>query len=85
MILVDSNDNWECNKRKEGLGLVVERRPVYHNETIVNERIEVTLDYALSDFKNRELMYKKMLSDVELLRKRLIETQKVIGKEEKNE
>ncbi len=61
-------------------GLIVKRKPIYHNETMVDETIDVLLHYNLSDFKNRKSMYKKILEDVEILRNRLIETQK---KEEK--
>lgn len=64
-------------------GLVVERRPIYCNEKMVDETIDVTLHYTLSDFKNRKSMYNKILGDVEILRSRLIETQKRTG-ERKN-
>lgn len=63
-------------KWKEEKGLVVERRPVYYNETMVDEKIDVSLHYSLADFKNRKSMYKKMLEDVEILRNKLVETQK---------
>ena len=69
--------DFEWNEREKGL--VVTRKPIYHNEKIVDEQIEVTLDYTLSDFKNRKLMYQKILSDVEILRTRLIEAQKLTG------
>lgn len=61
---------------KKEKGLIVERRPVYYNEKMVDENIDVSLHYSLSDFKNRKSMYKKMLEDVEILKNRLIETQK---------
>jgi len=62
--------------KKEEKGLVVERRPVYYNEKMVDENIDVSLHYSLSDFKNRKSMYKKMLEDVEILKNILIGTQK---------
>lgn len=61
---------------KEKKGLVVERRPVYFNEKIVDETISVSLDYRLSNFKSRKSMYSKILEDVEMLKNSLIKTQK---------
>lgn len=66
--------DFEWNEKEKGL--VVERRPVYYNEKMVDENIDVSLHYSLSDFKNRKSMYKKMVEDVEILKNRLIETQK---------
>lgn len=66
--------DFKWNEKEKGL--VVERRPVYYNEKMVDENIDVSLHYSLSDFKNRKSMYKKMLEDVEILKNRLIETQK---------
>ena len=60
----------------EEKGLVIERKPVYYNETLVDETINVSLNYSLSDYKNKELMYKKILEDVEILRNRFVEIQK---------
>lgn len=73
--------DFKWNEKEKGL--IVVRKPIYHNEKIVDEQIEVTLDYTLSDFKNRKLMYEKMLSDVEILRCRLIEAQEEIEKGKK--
>ena len=70
--------DFEWNEKEKGL--VVERRPVYYNEKIVDEKIDVSLHYSLSDFKNRKSMYKKMLEDVEILKNRLIKIQKQKGK-----
>lgn len=58
-------------------GLIVENRPIYYNGRLVNENIDVSLHYCLSDFKDRKSMYKKILEDVEILKNRLIETQKI--------
>lgn len=69
--------DFKWNEKEKGL--VVERRPIYYNEKMVDEKIDVTLHYTLSDFKNRKSMYNKILGDVEILRNRLIETQKKTG------
>ncbi len=61
---------------KKEKGLVVERRPIYYNERMVDEELDVSLHYRLSDFKNMETMYNKILADVEILKNRLIEAQK---------
>lgn len=66
--------DFQWNKKEKGL--VVERRPIYYNERMVDEELDVSLHYRLSDFKNRETMYNKILADVETLKNRLIEAQK---------
>lgn len=65
--------DFEWNKKEKGL--VVKRKPIYYNEHMVDETIDVSLHYEVSDFKNRKAMFKKMLEDVEELKKRLIESQ----------
>ena len=59
-------------------GLVVERIPIYWNEKVVDETINVSLHYRLSNFKDREYMYDKMLNDIEEVRRNLIIAQENI-------
>lgn len=66
--------DFKWNEEKKGL--VVERRPIYFNEKIVDETISVSLDYRSSNFKSRKAMYSKILEDVETLKNGLIKIQK---------
>ena len=66
--------DFEWDKKEKGL--VLERRPIYYNERMVDEELDVSLHYRLSDFKNMETMYNKILADMKILRNRLIESQK---------
>lgn len=45
-------------------GLIVERTPIYYNERMIDEKINVTLNYQKSDFKNRKEMYNKISTDL---------------------
>ena len=63
---------------KEEKGLIVSRTPIYYNESKVDEKIDVLLNYRLSDFKNRKSMYEKILIDTEKLKNSLIEALKSI-------
>lgn len=63
---------------KEKDTIIVERRPTYWNNKVVDETIEVTLNYRASHFKTRKAMYKKIQEDLEKVQKSLIEAQKQI-------
>ena len=63
---------------KEKKGLIVSRTPIYYNERKIDEKIDVILNYRLSDFKNRKSMYERILIDTENLKDSLIKALKSI-------
>ena len=71
-------DAIDFERDKEEKGLIVSIRPIYYNERKVDEKIDVLLNYRLSDFENRKSMYEKILIDTENLKDSLIKALKSI-------
>lgn len=65
-------------------GLIVERTPVYWNDALVDEEINVNLYYTKSDYKSRKVMYKNILKDLEKATTIFKNTIKEIEKEDKD-
>ena len=80
---MDDYYNELYSKIEEQDGLVVEKIPTYWNNQCVDEEINVTLRYKVSNFKNRKGMYKKIFDDIEKIKEILLEAQKMIEREEK--
>lgn len=80
---MDDYYNELYSKIEEQDGLVPERIPTYWNNQCVDEEINVTLRYKVSNFKNRKGMYKRIFDDIEKIKESLLEAQKMIEREEK--
>lgn len=67
----------------EEYGLIVERIPVYWNDRVVDEKVNVSLNYRASDYKNRKAMYNAMLKDLKKVTSILENDIKAVEQEDK--
>ena len=80
---MDEYYNELYNEIEERDGFVLERIPRYWNNEYVDENINVTLQYRSSHFKSKKAMYKKIFNDIEKIKNSLLEAQKMLEREEK--